>query len=94
VSVQSVLRSSFNRRLLRSDVGISKSLWGEVCVVIGREKAAIAIVSTKDSARFRTSAGRYFHGMVIKAKADIPTSTSLPAEHAESQRAAAGGQGR
>ena len=32
-----------------------------------REKAAIAIVSTKDPAHFRTSAGGYFHGMVTKA---------------------------
>jgi replication initiation protein RepC len=38
---------------------------------MGREKAAIAIaiVSTKDPAHFRTSAGGYFHGMVAKAKA-------------------------
>jgi replication initiation protein RepC len=38
---------------------------------MGREKAAIAIaiVSTKDPAHFRTSAGGYFHGMVMKAKA-------------------------
>jgi replication initiation protein RepC len=38
---------------------------------MGREKAAvaIAIVSTEDPARFRTTAGGYFHGMVTKAKA-------------------------
>jgi replication initiation protein RepC len=38
---------------------------------MGRERAAIAIaiVSTKDPAHFRTSAGGYFHGMVAKAKA-------------------------
>jgi replication initiation protein RepC len=38
---------------------------------MGREKAAIAIaiVSTKDPAHFRTTAGGYFHGMVTKAKA-------------------------
>jgi replication initiation protein RepC len=56
---------------LRSDLGVSKSLWGEACLAMGREKAAIAIaiVSTKDPAHFRTSAGGYFHGMVTKAKA-------------------------
>jgi len=56
---------------LRSDLGVSKSLWGEACIAMGRERAAIAIaiVSTKDPAHFRTSAGGYFHGMVTKAKA-------------------------
>src|ERR1019366_9884223 len=56
---------------LRSDLGVSKSLWGEACVAMGRERAAIAIaiVSTKDPTHFRTSAGGYFHGMVTKAKA-------------------------
>jgi replication initiation protein RepC len=56
---------------LRSDLGVSKSLWGDACLTMGREKAAIAIaiVSTKDPAHFRTSAGGYFHGMVTKAKA-------------------------
>jgi replication initiation protein RepC len=57
--------------LLRSDLGVSKSLWGEACLAMGRERAAIAIaiVSTKDAAHFRTTAGGYFHGMVTKAKA-------------------------
>jgi replication initiation protein RepC len=56
---------------LRADLDVSKSLWGEACLTMGREKAAIAIaiVSTKDPAHFRTSAGGYFHGMVAKAKA-------------------------
>jgi replication initiation protein RepC len=56
---------------LRSDLGVSKSLWGDACAAMGREKAAIAIaiVSTKDPAHFRTTAGGYFHGMVTKAKA-------------------------
>jgi replication initiation protein RepC len=38
---------------------------------MGRKRAAIAIaiVSTKDPAHFRTTAGGYFHGMVMKAKA-------------------------
>jgi replication initiation protein RepC len=53
---------------LRGDLGVSKSLWGEACLVMGRELAAvaIAIVSTKDPEHFKTSAGGYFHGMVAK----------------------------
>ncbi len=56
---------------LRSDLGVSKSLWGEACRAMGREQAAvaIAIVSTKDPTHFRTTAGGYFHGMVTKARA-------------------------
>jgi replication initiation protein RepC len=56
--------------LLRSDLDVSKSLWGEACIVMGREQAAIAIavVSTKSPDHFRTTAGGYFHGMVMKAK--------------------------
>ena len=56
---------------LRHDLDVSKSLWGEACLVMGREQAAVAlaIVSTKDSAHFRTTAGGYFHGMIAKAKA-------------------------
>ena len=56
---------------LRHDLDVSKPLWGEACLAMGREKAAIAIaiVSTKDPEHFRTTAGGYFHGMVVKAKA-------------------------
>ena len=56
---------------LRSDLDVSKSLWGEACLAMGREQAAIAIaiVSTKDPEHFRTTPGGYFHGMVAKAKA-------------------------
>jgi replication initiation protein RepC len=56
---------------LRHDLGVSKSLWGEACIAMGRELAAIAlaIVSTKEAEHFRTTPGGYFHGMVAKAKA-------------------------
>ena len=51
---------------LRHDLGVSKSLWGEACLAMGREQAAIAlaIVSTKDPGHFRTTPGRVFprHG--------------------------------
>jgi replication initiation protein RepC len=54
---------------LRHDLGVSKSLWGEACLTMGRELAAVAlaIVSTKEPEHFRTSPGGYFHGMVEKA---------------------------
>jgi Replication protein C C-terminal region len=56
---------------LRHDLDVSKPLWGEACLAMGRVQAAIAlaVVSTKDPAHFRTTAGGYFHGMVAKAKA-------------------------
>ena len=55
---------------LRYDLDVSKPLWGEACLAMGREQAAIAlaIVSTKNPEYFKTTAGGYFHGMVAKAK--------------------------
>jgi replication initiation protein RepC len=55
---------------LRGELGVSKSLWGEACLAMGREEAAIAvaIVSAKPAGHFRSSPGGYFHGMVAKAK--------------------------
>jgi replication initiation protein RepC len=56
---------------LRGELGVSKPLWGEACLAMGREEAAIAvaIVSAKPTGHFRSSPGGYFHGMVAKAKA-------------------------
>ena len=56
---------------LRHDLGISKPLWGEACVTMGREQAAIAlaIVAAKPAEHFRTSPGGYYRGMVTKARA-------------------------
>ena len=56
---------------LRHDLGVSKSLWGDACLAMGRELAAVAlaIVSAKEPDHFQTSPGGYFHGMVAKAKA-------------------------
>jgi replication initiation protein RepC len=55
---------------LRGELGVSKSLWGEACIAMGREQAviAIAIVSAKPEMHFRSTPGGYFHGMVAKAK--------------------------
>ena len=56
---------------LRHDLDVSKPLWGNACLTMGRDLAAIAlaIVSAKDPEYFRTTPGGYFHGMVQKAKA-------------------------
>jgi replication initiation protein RepC len=56
---------------LRGEIGISRPLWGEACVAMGRECAAVAValVSARLPEHFRTSPGGYFHGMVAKAKA-------------------------
>jgi replication initiation protein RepC len=56
---------------LRGELGVSKPLWSEACLAMGREEAAIAvaIVSAKPAGHFRSSPGGYFHGMVGKAKA-------------------------
>lgn len=56
---------------LRDELDISKPLWGEACVLLGREGAAVAlaVVSTKDKGHFRTTPGGYFNGMLAKAKA-------------------------
>jgi replication initiation protein RepC len=56
---------------LRHELDVSKSLWGDACLTLGRDLAAIAlaIVSTKSPEHFRTTPGGYFHGMVQKAKA-------------------------
>jgi replication initiation protein RepC len=56
--------------LLRQELGVSPSLWGEACQILGREQAALAlaIVSTKAPAHFTRGAGGYFAGMVRKAE--------------------------
>ncbi|MDR3740805.1 MAG: plasmid replication protein RepC [Terracidiphilus sp.] len=56
---------------LRTELDVSKSLWGDACLTMGREQAAvaIAIVSAKPAEHFRSTAGGYFCGMVAKAKA-------------------------
>jgi replication initiation protein RepC len=55
---------------LRGELGVSKSLWGDACQAMGRKTAtiAIAIVSAKPAAHFRSTPGAYFHGMVAKAR--------------------------
>jgi replication initiation protein RepC len=52
---------------LRSDLGVSKSLWGEACLAMGRDLAAvaIAIITTKEPGEIR-SPGGYFRGMLAK----------------------------
>ena len=52
------------------DLGVSRTLWGEACQVLGREVAAItlAIVSTKPENYFQRGAGGYFAAMVKRGK--------------------------
>ena len=56
---------------LRHDLDVSKPLWSDACLIMGRDLAAVAlaIVSIKEPEHFRTTPGGYFHGMVQKAKA-------------------------
>ena len=55
---------------LRYELGVSATLWGEACRVMGREGAtlALAIVSTKPTAYFTRGPGGYFGGMVRRAE--------------------------
>ena len=55
---------------LRHELGVSTSLWAEACGTMGRDAAtlALAIVSTKELAHFKSSAGGYFAGMVRKCE--------------------------
>ena len=77
---------------LRSELGVSKPLWGEACLAMGREQAAIAvaIVSAKPAGHFRSSPGGYFHGMVAKAKAgELNLARTIWGLRAAAQRAGA-----
>ena len=84
---------------LRHDLDVSKSLWGDACITLGRDLAAVAlaIVSTKQPEHFRTTPGGYFHGMVQKAKAgELHIERTVWALRRANQPIAAprGGQGR
>jgi len=56
--------------LLRPSLGVSLSLWGDACRIMGREHAALAmaLLLTKDIRHFRVSPAAYFAGMVRKAE--------------------------
>ena len=56
---------------LRHDLGVSQPLWGDACLAMGREQAAIAlaIVSAKPAEHFTSTPGGYFSGMVTRARA-------------------------
>ena len=55
---------------LRHELGVSATLWGEACRVMGREGAALAlaILSAKPAAHFTRGPGGYFGGMVRRAE--------------------------
>lgn len=56
---------------LRGEMGISKQAWGEACLILGRERAALAVglVSRKKPTDFTKSPAAYFAGMVGRARA-------------------------
>jgi len=79
---------------LRGELGVSQSLWGEACLAMGREEAAIAvaIVSAKPEGHFRSSPGGYFHGMVAKATAgELNLTRTIWGLRAAAKRAGQGG---
>ncbi len=73
------------------DLGVSKPLWGEVCMAMGYEVAAIAlaIVSANPAGHFTSSPGGYFYGMVAKAKASELNSARAADARARSASTAA-----
>jgi replication initiation protein RepC len=82
---------------LRHDLDISKPLWGDACLTMGRDLAAIAlaIVSTKDPEHFRTTPGGYFHGMVQKAKAgELHLERTIWGKRRSAERAVTSGERR
>lgn len=52
---------------LRGELGVSKSLWGEACLAMGRDRAAVALalVTTKEPGKVRNPGG-YFRAMLRK----------------------------
>jgi hypothetical protein len=70
LGVESLARHRQRCRLAARRARVSKSLWGDACQAMGREKAAIAIaiVSAKPAEHFRSTPGGYFHGIVAKVK--------------------------
>ena len=52
---------------LRSDLGVSKTVWGEACLAMGRERAAVALalVTTKEPGHVKNPGG-YFRSMLRK----------------------------
>lgn len=55
---------------LRTELGVSPSLWGDACRALGRPLAAVAlaIVSTKPKEHFTRGAGGYFAAMVKRGE--------------------------
>ena len=82
---------------LRHDLDVSKSLWGEACLAMGREQAAIAmaIVSTKDPGHFRTTPGGISMAWWPRRRPASSTSTARcgPCAAPPTRHCAATGQG-
>ena len=84
---------------LRHDLGVSKPLWGDACLAMGRDLAAIAlaIVSTKEAGAFPDLAGRLLprHGRQGQGRGAASRTHGLgDAPRIAAGTAPAGGQGR
>ena len=55
---------------LAGELGVSRTLWGHACLVLGRELAAVALalVTTRPEGHFTSGPAGYFAGMVRKAE--------------------------
>jgi replication initiation protein RepC len=55
---------------LRHELGVSETLWGEACNIVGRRMAVVilAVVSTKPETHFTRGAGGYFAAMIKRAR--------------------------
>jgi len=65
---------------LAGELGVSRTLWGHACLVMGRDLAAVALafVTTRPEGHFTTGPAGYFAGMVRKAeKGDLHLDRTL-----------------
>ena len=83
---------------LRHDLGVSKSLWGDACLAMGRELAAVAlaIVSTKEAGAFPDLPGRLLprHGRQGQSRRTAPRTHGVGDAARLGAGTAPGGQGR
>ena len=65
---------------LGGELGVSRTLWGHACLVMGRDLAAVALafVTTRPEGHFTSGPAGYFAGMVRKAeKGDLHLDRTL-----------------
>jgi replication initiation protein RepC len=65
---------------LAGELGVSRTLWGHACLIMGRDLAAVALafVTTRPEGHFTSGPAGYFAGMVRKAeKGDLHLDRTL-----------------